>query len=405
MLNLRNINRRKFIKTTAGAMAAASAGFGPLVREAKANTVLPDTRFDLTGQVKVLAENVRLSIWDERLQSAAMGANNKLFTVQQPPGGGHDGALQVSYVTYDPVNDTINDYVYTNGQMLLTDFGHGQNFGVTWDGTDHWIWIECRAIADSPTSDGFGTQICKFKWKEGDNGTYSTKDIGHYSATLPDSYLFDQLQPATDANGNPTAKELSCSIDTISNCLLLRFYWLDPNNPPRGTVGYSGPTTGWQWAMYSLDDLDAAHANSALPTIPLFKGVGLPTIPDGQGGTELSSPFQGMTFMENFIYSISGTGWPVGQCTPSPDQGKVCILGFDLRNNNCLFTHVTAAQYLNIREPEGIWVHRTGSGQRLVFCLTSAATCTSGTPSPNKRANFYYIGVETNDLLSGCSLS
>ena len=304
----------------------------------------------------------------------------------------------LSYVTFDIATNTVNDYVSSNGKMTFTDFGHGQNFGVTWDGTDQWIWIECRAVVSG--TDGFGSQICKFKWKEGDNGTYSTADIGHYSTTLPDSYLFDQLQPATDSFGNPTAKELSCSIDTISNRLLLRFYWLDSTNPPRGTIGYSGAFTGWQWAMYNLDDLNAAHGNSALPTLPLFKGIGLPTISNGVGGTEVSSPFQGVTFMENFIYSISGTGWPSGQCTPTPDQGNVCITGFDLRNNNCSFTHVTGAQDLNIREPEGIWVHRTGSGQRLVFCLTSAVSCGSST----KRANFFYKDLETDTLLSGCTI-
>lgn len=416
MINISRYDRRQFIKGSAGIAAIAAAGLGPLTPKAVAGTVYADTRFDFSDAMHTLSTGITLALPNERLQGAAFGSQNKLFTVQQPPGGGAAGALVVSYVKWNPTTDTISDWQSSYGKMTFTDFGHGQNFGVTFDGTDHWIWIECAARQNwdgsAYSGDGFGSQICRFKYKEGDTGTYSTSDIGYYSTALPQSYLYDQLQLCGPFDHTTrTAQSFSCCIDGISNRLCLRFNWLDANSSPKGTLGYTGATTGFQYAFYDINTLLAAGGHAALPSNPVFRGTGLPQISDGNGGTETSTPNQGFTFMENFVYMITGTGVPLHTCQYGADQGNVCITAFDSRagqNPNCNFTHITGASGLNIREPEGLWIQRTGSDQRLMFCLTSAETCTSGpngTTSPHKYANFYYKLNKTETLLTSCTIT
>lgn len=390
-MDISYIDRRKFLKASATATVVALMG-----RKAFANTVGANTRFDLSDPATTLAKGVTMAVNGERLQSAAFGHQNKMFTIQQPSGGTTTGALVLSYNMWDPTNDTIQNWNSSHGKMTLSDFGHGQNFGVTFDGTDHWIWIECNAPQGTGGT-AFGTMICRFRWKEGDNGTYSTSDIGTTSTKLPGSYLYTQLQPG--------ATNMSCSVDTISNTLMLRFKWNDANNPPNGGVSYTGPYNIAQYAVYDLNTLTASGAYHALPLRACFQAGGFPTISDGQGGTESSTPQQGFTFMQNFIYQIYGFG-NGSNCSPGPDKGNVCISSFDTRTaDRCEFTHITGGQDLNEHEPEGIWVQRTGTGQRLVFCLTSSASCNGGVHSGAQLSNFYYKDLETDDAFTSCPIS
>jgi hypothetical protein len=211
--------------------------------------------------------------------------------------------------------------------MHLKGFGHGVSFGVEPRGRDSWLWMEVDA-----NSNGYGTRLGRFKFVRGGTLSHTSSAIKKY-------------RPVAGA------VEFTCSIDHVHGIMLVRYH----KNGAKHLAAYrmSQATTG---------DFGKPLANIKQPSIP---------------GTP-----QGYTSYGRYLYYLTGNSYSAH----NPRPGNARLTCVDLNTGAVKQGPVLtkAGESLSFREPEGLAVHRTDSGQARLFLGFASGT------GGDRRSNLFY---------------
>lgn len=340
-----NSNRRKFLKNSALATAAALAPSLVCAADAACTTTSTTKHFDLSQASLTLYEEKALWGAAHGQQSICFSnGQNRMFYLQTKNTA--NGDMTMSYNYTDSGNLNTGGYY-----MTLYGFGHGEAFGIEHIGSDTWVWVECDSLLDS-NGNGFGTTICRFKWVWTPGASLHASDIGTSAAPGSTKYT---LKPGSVHN--------MVAIDTTSNRLLLHYV--------------SGGHV--RMALYSLSDVKSL-GNSAVPCTDQIMSAMQPN-DDGTAGT-----FQGFTIYGDYAYYISGKKKSDCQSTTAQDTWlyyqNVAVVG------GASGHALTSAGYtLPYREPEGMAILITDDGPQLVFGFMTSAR---GTCSSQHYGSFFY---------------
>ncbi|MER5570458.1 teichoic acid biosynthesis protein C [Streptomyces goshikiensis] len=212
--------------------------------------------------------------------------------------------------------------------MHLDGFGHGVAFAALPDGSDTELWIECAT-----NKRGYGTALAPI--------TYT-----------PNTTL---ASPAGAAAYRPIsgADEYTCSVDPVYQRMIVRY----------------NTSSGKRVAVYPL---------SAFTT----RNFGTPLVDFKQ--PTISGTAQGYTLYGSYMYYVTGDGYP-GDGTPSGD-GNTYLTSIDINTGAVKEGPVLtkAGSTLQYREPEGLAVYRTDSGEARLFIGFA-----TGDPGDRRSSIFY----------------
>jgi hypothetical protein len=226
----------------------------------------------------------------------------------------------------------VNQVSYTGevlGSMNLNGAGHGVSIGVEAVGTASYIWMECDS--DGTGSDGRGTALARFKFVSG--GKPSVKKFLTGSKTV------------------------TCATDPINKRIAVR-------RSEGGKMTYS---------IFTLASAAAGDFGS-----PLAHFV--------QPALDSPAPvFQGYTIYGQYLYTLDGTGH---DSSADIDSYVTCI---DMLTGTVKSRALTkAGSTLVYREPEGMAVYRTSSGETRLFLGFGSR---SSLDNDNRYANIFYKNV------------
>ena len=216
--------------------------------------------------------------------------------------------------------------------MHIDAAGHGVSIGVEAVGADSYIWMECDS--DASDDSGRGTALARFKFVSG-------------------------AKPASVKKFFTGSDTITCATDPVNKRILVR-------------RKESGKMT---FRLYDLASMDAANGTF---TNELAK-ITQPTLGDG------SVTFQGYTVLGSYLYTLDGTGH-----ADAADINSY-VTSIDLNTGKVVQRFLSkAGESLIYREPEGMAVNRTSSGEvRLCFGFASRTSISN----INRYANVFHKNV------------
>lgn len=314
------LSRRGLLRASGG-MGLAALGLGLGTRPASA-AVPASKRFDLSQPSHDLFRGKTLRD-DTVQQSFAFDNVNRRLFVAQRRNGTAETAGDLCITQLDFSGNQL-------GYMYLTGFGHGVSFGAQAVGTSTFLWTEVEA-----NGNGYGKRLARFKFT---NGTT-------LSNTAPTLTKFTPVAAAT---------EHTCSIDPVSNRLIVRYH-------------LSGAK---RIAVYDL--AAATNGNFGSPLADFAQ-------PDL--GTRR---FQGYAAYGSYLYLLTGHSYPetgnvVDSEVTSVNMNTGAITQGPLITN--------AGSTLTFREPEGLAVYRTVDGETRLFLGFASGE------AEDRRSNLFYKNV------------
>ena len=301
----------------------AAFGFSLCIQTVSA-TIAASKHFDLTKPSYDLFRSKPL--YDNTVQQgfAFDNVNHRLFVSQ----------------LRDGTKDTTGDLCITEldfsgkrlGHMYLTGFGHGVSFGAQAEGSSTYLWTETDV-----DSGGYGKKLGRFKFT---SGTVLSKT----------SSALKVLTPVA------AATQHTCSIDPVTNRLVVRYQMTD----------------GKHIAVY---DLAAATNGDFSKPLANFKQPAFNSI---------SSTFQGYTAYGEFLYLLTGTSY-----TASGNKINSQIASINLNTGAVATAPVLtkAGSTLSYREPEGLAIYKTDSGEIRLFLGFASGKV------GDRRSNIFYKNV------------
>ncbi|HEX2314412.1 MAG TPA: teichoic acid biosynthesis protein C [Thermomonospora sp.] len=202
------------------------------------------------------------------------------------------------------------------GHMYLKGFGHGVAIGVEPAGDASYLWVEVDPRGESAR----GTRLARFRFTKG-------KTLRNTSSALA------KYQPVRGA------RAVTATIDPVNGRLAMRYN-----------------KNGWRVAVYRLADIKARRYSRRLTDVRL----------PSQG----DETFQGYALYGRYLYTYYGNAYS----RHNPPPGNARIAAIDLRTGKRVAgpTLTRAGRRLTYREPEGMAVYRTSSGEvRLFFGFAS----------------------------------
>lgn len=299
--------------------AAAALGTTSRFAWAADQAVPQSARFDLTDPAEELFRARELE-GARVMQSFAFDMRNqRLFTVQvSDSSGDHDpeaaGDLTVTLLDYSGNK---------HGHMYLRGFGHGVSIGVEPDEGTSYLWTEVDARPEGSSSRG--VRLARFLFADGTTLTNTSPGLVKHAPI-------------------PTAYATTCAIDPVNSRMAMRYR-------PASSTG-----TPYRFAIYDLAEVKG----NPVP-VPLVD-IATPAV--------VSGTFQGYALYGNYLYLYEGNSYEV-----SPAPGNVYITSVDVNTGGVVQRfHSKAGRTLDFREPEGLAVYQTSTGQvRLVQGLASGA--------------------------------
>ena len=222
----------------------------------------------------------------------------------------------------------VNQVSFTGevlGSMYLNNAGHGVSIGVEPVGSSSYIWMECDSSSND--ANGRGTALARFKFANGKTPSVRKLRTG--------------------------SKAITCATDPVNKRLLVR-------RIENGSFWYS---------LYKLSDAAAGNFSNRLVH---FKQ------PDLNGSAAGTPVFQGYTLYGQYLYTLDGV-------VNTDNAYLTCI---DMNTGKVKSrAHTEAGKSLLYREPEGMAVYRTTSGEtRLFLGLASRPSAGSAT----RYSSLYY---------------
>ncbi|MFF7158628.1 teichoic acid biosynthesis protein C [Streptomyces sp. NPDC008139] len=294
-------------------------GAGVALGESPASADVPASqRFDLSQPSYERFRGVSLHETHHAMQGMAYDNVNRRLYIAQIQNGSDGDDLCVNQLS---ISGGLT------GHMHVSNAGHGVSIGVEPVGTASYIWMECDS--DQHSDAGRGTALARFKFVNG--GT-----------------------PSSVKKFLTGSKTISCATDPVNKRLLVR----------RSESG------GMHYSLFSLADAAAGKFSSPLAHFAQ------PTLGNG------SVTFQGYTFLDNYLYTLDGTGHE------DPADINSYVTATDMNTGKVVQRSFTAAgKTLFYREPEGMMVYRTvNDNPRLCFGFASRPSMTSS----SRYASVYY---------------
>ncbi|KAK2799706.1 hypothetical protein FQN50_008406 [Emmonsiellopsis sp. PD_5] len=280
-------------------------------------------RFDLSEPSYDLFRSKALH--DGRVQQsfAFDNVNKRLFVAQLQ--NGDDEKLGNLCITQ---LDFSGKYV---GYMHLNDFGHGVSFAAQPVGSDTYLWTEVEA-----NSNGYGKKLARFKWTSG-------KTLSSSSSALT------KFTPISGAS------EHTASIDQVHNRLIVRY-----NKSGKHIAAF---------------DLDAATKGDFSSPLVNFKHPAV---------NGLSDTFQGYVAYGSYVYLLYGTSYDA-----SGGEVNSQVTSVDMNTGKIVQgpTLTKAGKTLSFREPEGMGLYQTDSGEMRLFLGFASGE------SGDRRSNLFYKNV------------
>lgn len=215
------------------------------------------------------------------------------------------------------------------GHMYLTGFGHGVSIGAQAVGTSTYLWVD----TDADTA-GYGQRLGRFKYTNGTTLAASSAAVTKYT-------------PVSTANRH------TCAIDAVNNRLIVRY-----RPAPSGVHRY---------AAYDLTAATNGNFGSPLVDFPEPTDIDVANL-------------QGYTAYGQYLYCLTGDA-------EAPDTTYLWSVNLNTGGVTEQFL-TTAGSTLSYREPEGMAVYTTASGEpRLFFGFAS------GTTANQRLSNVFYKNV------------
>lgn len=259
------------------------------------------------------------------MQSLGFDARNKrLFVAQLKNGSASDKNGDLAISQLDFAGNL-------KGYMYLKGFGHGVSIGVEPSGTSTYLWAE----VDPTGASARGTQLARFKFTSGKTLTNKSSALTKY-------------KPVAGSEG------VTASIDPVNNRLAMRY--------KKGS---------WRVTVFNLADVKAKKYGNPVADIAQ---------PSQNGET-----FQGYAVYGRYLYTAYGNAY--GKTNPSPGNTKLSTIDLSTGKRVAGPTFSKAGATLTYREPEGLGIFRTGSGEvRLFLGFASGA-------EGDRRSNLFYKNV------------
>lgn len=298
------------------------AVFGLLASIQSTSAEVPSTkRFDLSKPSYDLFRSKALHDATVQQGFAFDNDNRRLFVSQRRDTSSEtSGDLCITQLDFD------GNYV---GHMYLTGFGHGVSFGAQASGSSTYLWTEVEA-----NGNGYGKKLARFKFVSGSTLTSSSSSI-------------TKLKPVSDAT------EHTCSIDPVSNHLIVRYNLSD----------------GKHIAVYDLDEATDGNFTNQLAD---FKHPSVDTE---------SATFQGYAAYGEYIYLLTGNSY-------DDSDGKVNseITSVNMNTGKVVQgpTLTKAGSTLSFREPEGLAIYKTVAGEVRLFLGFASGK------AGDRRSNLFY---------------
>ncbi|MEU8031996.1 teichoic acid biosynthesis protein C [Streptomyces sp. NPDC049099] len=253
-------------------------------------------------------------------QGFAFDSVNKRLFVAQRRNGSGETSGDLCITELDFAGNRVS-------AMHLTGFGHGVAFGVEPRGRDSWLWTEVDA-----NTNGYGTRLGRFKFVRGGSLSHTSSAIQKYRPVA-------------------SGVEFTCSIDQVHGIMVVRHQ--------KNGAKYI--------AAYRMSQASAGNFSSP---VAYFKQ---PSIP----GTA-----QGYTSYGQYLYHLTGNAYSAS----NPRPGNTRITCVDLNSGAVKQGPVLtkAGESLSYREPEGLAVYRTDSGQARLFIGFASGT------AGDRRSNIFY---------------
>ncbi|KAH2332755.1 hypothetical protein KXW87_000406 [Aspergillus fumigatus] len=287
---------------------------------------IPDSpRFDLTKPSYDLWRNKKTAAKTVQQSFTFDNVNRRLFIVNRRDGSALDsGDLTISQVDFSGK---------VLGSMNLLGCGHGVKIAAEPVGSDTYIWSETDAAAS-----GYGTALWKFKFQNGKTLNSAT-DKRKRIVPLPE---FDR--------GTAT-------IDPVYKRLIVRYQ--------TGTV-------------QNIAAFDLAEASAGNFSNPLAKWE-IPHLVKELGAKV--NVFQGYTAYGRYVYFLTGESYDAS-------GGKLNseVMAPDLNTGKLVQGPVTtkAGSTLKFREPEGMAIYKTASGEVRLFLGFASGV------AGDRRSNLFY---------------
>lgn len=253
-------------------------------------------------------------------QGFAFDSVNKRLFVAQRRNGSDEKSGDLCITELDLAGNYVS-------AMHLKGFGHGVSFGVEPRGRDSWLWTEVDA-----NSNGYGTRLGRFKFVRGGSLSHTSSAIRKYRPVA-------------------SAVEFTCSIDQVHGLMLVRHH----KNGAKYLAAY-------RMSQATAGDFSEPVAYLKQPSLP---------------GTA-----QGYTSYGRYLYYLTGNSYSAA----NPRPGNTRLTCVDLNSGAVKQGPVLtkAGESLSFREPEGLAVYRTDSGQaRLFLGFASGA-------GGDRRSNLFY---------------
>jgi len=308
---------------------AAAVGFGSAAARyawaAESALVPPSLRFELTDPADDLFRDKPL-YGDRVMQSFAFDiGNRRLFAVQVSNGSASDVAGDLTVTRLDFAGNQL-------GHMYLKGFGHGVSIGVEADGTDSYLWTEVDARQEGDSSRG--VRLARFRFVSGTTVVNTDAGLAKYTP-IPNAYA------------------TTCAIDPVNNRMAMRYRTAESTSAP------------YRFAVYDLGGVKTSPVPVPLVDVATPEGMGT---------------FQGYALYGSYLYLYEGNSYEV-----SAPPGNVYITSVDVNTGLVVQRfHSQAGKTLTYREPEGMAIYRTSTGEMRLF--QGFASGAEG----DRRANLFY---------------
>ncbi|WP_148232942.1 MULTISPECIES: teichoic acid biosynthesis protein C [Thermomonospora] len=305
--------------------ATAGTEIEPRLRAARTGGLPSSKRFDLTAPSRALFLNKRLKSGRVMQGFGFDPRNKRLFVAQlvDEPSADASGDLVINRLDFSGRR---------TGHMYLRGFGHGISIGVEPSGKNTYLWVEVDPVGASAR----GTRLARFKFVHGKTLTGDSPALAKYRPI-------------------PGIRSVTAAIDPVNRRLAMRY-----RKNGRRRV-----------AVYKLADIKARRYHKRLVDVAL---------PPQKGEV-----FQGYALYGRYLYTYYGTAYGPGN--PKPGNARLSTIDLNTGKRIAGPTLTKAGASLPYREPEGMAVYRTASGQmRLFFGFASGDL-------GERRANLFYKNV------------
>lgn len=247
--------------------------------------------------------------------------NRRLFVAQRRNGAA-DSAGNLCITQLDFSGKQV-------GHMHLTGFGHGVSFGAQADGSATYMWTEV-----DPNKKGYGARLGRFKFVSGTTLSHTSTNVKRFTPIA-------------------AATEHTCTIDPVNKRMVVRYHMTD----------------GKHIAVYNL--ADATKGNFTKP-LANFKQPTPKT---------LGTRFQGYTAYGQYLYLLTGDSYDESGGKVNSEVTSIDMSTGIVKQGPVL---TKAGSTLKFREPEGLAIYQTASGEVRLFLGFA-----SGDPG-DRRSNLFY---------------